>query len=105
MLPDILMANDWMVKLDLKDAYLQVPIHPAHHQFLRFQWEGTTYHFQCLPFGLTSAPRVFTKIMRPVVSFLRQVGIRLLIYLDDMLILHQERDPLQCLVGLVIQFF
>ncbi len=105
MLPDILMADDWMVKLDLKDAYLQVPIHPAHHQFLRFQWEGTTYHFQCLPFGLTSAPRVFTKIMRPVVGFLRQVGIRLLIYLDDMLILHQERDPLQCLVGLVIQFF
>ena len=105
MLPDILMPNDWMVKLDLKDAYLQVPIHQAHHQFLKFQWEGRMYYFQCLPFGLSSMPRVFTKIMRPVVGFLRQAGIQLLIYLDDMLILHQEKTILQQLVGIVIQFF
>ena len=48
MLPDILMPNNWMVKLDLKDAYLQVPIHQAHHQFLKFQWEGRMYYSQCL---------------------------------------------------------
>lgn len=35
----LLEAEDWMVKLDFKDAYLQVPIHP---KFLQFQWEKTT---------------------------------------------------------------
>ena len=103
MLPDVLETRDWLVKADLKYAYLQVPIHPEHHKLLQFQWEGVTYNLQCLPFGLSSAPRVFTKIMRPIVGFLRQIGIRLLIYLDDMLIMHQERDTLRHLVGLITQ--
>ena len=103
MLPDVLETRNWLVKLDLKDAYLQVPIHPEHHKLLQFQWEGVTYNFQCLLFGLSSAPRVFTKVMRPTVGFLRQIGIWLLIYLDNMLIMHQERDTLRHLVGLITQ--
>ena len=50
------------------------------------------YEFACLPFGLASAPRVFTKLMKPVVGLLRQLGIRLIIYLDDMLIMARSRD-------------
>ena len=49
MLPDVLETRDWLVKLDLKDAYLQVPIHPEHHKLLQFQWEGVIYNFQYLP--------------------------------------------------------
>ena len=94
-----------MVKLYLKDAYLQVHIHPDHQKFLQFQWEVITYLFQSLPFRLSSTPRVFTKFQRPAVGFLRQIGIRLLIYVDDMLILHKERDTLQGLVGWVTQLF
>lgn len=45
------------------------------------------YEFACLPFGLSSAPRVFTKLMKPVVAQLRKQGIRLIIYLDDILIM------------------
>ena len=30
--------------------------------------------FKCLPFGLSSVPRVFTKLLKPVVGFLRQIG-------------------------------
>ena len=103
MLPDTLVPKDWMVKLDLKYVYLQVPIHPDHHWLLQFKWEGTTNHFQCLPFRLSSAPRHFTKILRPVVGFLRQIGVWLLIYLDDTLILHQDRETLRDLLGLIIQ--
>ena len=36
LLPSLMQQGDYMVKLDLKDAYLQVPIHPDHHQFLQF---------------------------------------------------------------------
>ena len=42
-------------KMDLKDAYLQVPIHQESQHLLQFQWEDKIYQFQCLPFGLTSA--------------------------------------------------
>ena len=37
----------------------------------------------CLPFGLSSAPRVFTKVMKPVIGMVRSQGIRSVIYLDD----------------------
>ncbi len=83
----LLYPNDYMVKLDLKDAYLAVGIHPQSQQFLRFIWQGQTYQFRCLPFGLNTAPRIFTKLLKPVVAFLRTRNIRLLIYLDDILII------------------
>ena len=55
----LLIRGDWMVKLDLKDAYLFIPIHRSHQKFLRFQrfqWDSREWQFQALPFGLSSAP-------------------------------------------------
>ena len=50
------------------------------------------FRFRCLPFGLKSAPRLWTRICKPVMSYLRRVhGIRLVIYLDDILICNQSR--------------
>ena len=104
-LPDLIQPEDWMIKLDLKDAYLQVPIHVEQQHLLQFRWELKTYQFQCLPFGLTSAPRVFSKIMKPVVGVLRQMSVRLVIYLDDILILHQSEKELVQLTPLICQLF
>ena len=81
-----------MVKMDLKDAYLQVPIHPDHQHLLSFPWDEKTYKFQYLLFGLSAAPRVFTKLLKSVVGFLRQNGCRLIIYLDDILMMHRHTD-------------
>ena len=61
---------DWMISIDLKDAYLQVPIHPSSKKFLRFVVDGRVYQFKALCFGLSTAPQVFTRIMAPVSSFL-----------------------------------
>ena len=52
--------DDWMVFLDLKDAYLQVPIHPDSRHFLRFSWEGYHLQFRVLCFILSTTPQVFT---------------------------------------------
>lgn len=60
---DIIQRNDWMISIDLKDAYLSVPIWEEDRRFLRFSWGTYLYEFQCLPFGLSSAPRVFTKLL------------------------------------------
>ena len=92
MLRDLLRKGDFMIKIDLRDAYFTVPVWRNHQKFLRFLWKETMYEFACLPFGLSSAPRIFTKLMKPVVGLLRQVVIRLIIYLDDLLIMAQSQD-------------
>lgn len=84
-----------MGKLDLKDAYLSIPISEQHRKYLRFQWKKMNYEFQTLPFGLASAPRVFTKILRPVAATMRKKGIRLIVYLDDTLVLAQSQTTLK----------
>lgn len=83
----LMQSGDWLVKLDLKDAYLSVRVDPGHRHWLRFQWQNQIYQFDTLPFGLSSAPFVFTKLLKPVVAVLRQAGIRLVLYLDDMIIM------------------
>ena len=67
-------AVDWMVSLDLKDAYLQVPMHPESRKFLRFMVGGKVYQFKILCFGLSTAPQVFTRVMAPVSAILHRTG-------------------------------
>jgi len=88
----LLRKGDYMMKLDLKDY--AVPIHPESRKYLRFQFKGTIYEFRCLPFGLSLAPRVFTRILCPIVAKLRSEGIRTVIYLDDLLLIHHQKDTL-----------
>ena len=67
-----------------------MPVWQNHQKCLRFAWKETTYEFTCMPFGLASAPRVFTNLMKPVVGLLRQLSNRLIVYLDKMLIAFQH---------------
>ena len=104
-LQDLLRQGDWLVKVDLKDAYFTVPVHPDHHPYLRFVIEGVTYQFTCLPFGLACAPWVFTKLMKTVVTLLRSWGFRMIIYIDDILVMAESatlvRQHLEVLVHLL----
>ena len=50
------------------------------------------YQFQCLPFGLSSAPWVFTKTLKPALALLREMGVRLIAYIDDILIQAESRE-------------
>ena len=103
MLRDLLKKGDFMVKLDLKDAYFTVPIWVKHQKFLL--WKENFFEFACLPFGLASAPRVFTKVMKPVVGLLRQLGIRVIVYLDDLLIMAESPELARTHVNLALNLF
>ena len=54
------------------DAYFSIPIHEDFQKYLKFFWEGQLYKFVCLPFGPASAPRIYTKVLRPVYAWLRK---------------------------------
>ena len=96
-------AGDWMVSLDLKDVYLQVPMHPESRKFLRFVACGKVYQFKVLCFGLSTAPQVFTRVMAPVSAFFHRTGIRLRRYLDDWLIQASSREQVLLALETVLQ--
>ena len=91
---NMLKLDDYMVKIDLKDAYFSVPIAPKHRKFLRFGWKWKLYQFLVMAFGLGPAPRIFTKILKPVISLFRRMGLRILIFLDDKILLNQNKEQL-----------
>ena len=93
-LKDLLKPGDWLAKVDLKDAYFAVPIHPDHRKYLRFSVGTDTYQFTCLPFGLASASWVFTKTLRPVAALVRELGVRAVFYIDDTLIMVESKERL-----------
>ncbi len=78
--------------VDLKDVYFHIQIAPHHRRFLRFTLEDTAYQYPVLLFGLALAPRTFSKCMNAALSPLRASRMRVLNYLDDLLILAQSRD-------------
>ena len=88
-------SQEWTVSIDIRDAYLHVPMHQAVRKYLRFVVKKKVYQFTCLPFGLATSPREFTKLLRPVVSLLRQQGVKLHVYLDDWLIRADTYTPEQ----------
>ena len=75
--------NCYMASIDLTDAYYSVPVATVDQKYLMFQFEGIRYKYVCLPNGLSPARRIFTKLMKPVLSSLRKKGHQVMNYLDD----------------------
>ena len=96
----MIQEDDWATSIDLKDAFFHIPIHRRHRRFLRFIWRGNPYQFVSCPFGLSTAPSTFTRVTRPVLHWCRAQGLRVVFYLDDILILAHsaERASRDCLM-------
>ena len=107
-----LQQGQWLTSLDLKDAYFHIGIHPADRRYLRFCHNGTSWQFTVLPFGLSTSPRVFTKMLKPVLAYAHLHRVKLHMYLDDWLLnpgtrqeAHEQTSWLKSLcqkLGLVI---
>ena len=81
--------GDYAFKIDLQDGYFHVPIHPSSRKYLRFAFEN-----RVLPFGLNTAPQIFTRLGHTVTAYLHRRGISVIPYLDDWLVHHPDRQVL-----------
>ena len=81
--------GSYMFSFDLKSGYHHVEISQDYQTYLGFSWEASDsgdkifYVFTVLPFGLSTAPYVFTKLLKPLEKHWRLQGISLAIFLDD----------------------
>ena len=83
-----------MYKIDLKDAYFSVPLHLSSQKYIRFKWKGNLYQLLCLCFGLSLAPRLFAKLMKISISFMWKLNVRIIMFLDDILIMVSTKKEL-----------
>ncbi len=104
MLKGLLTEGAYLAKIDLKDAYFTIPIAVQHRRFLCFEWNHTLFQFKVMPFGLSSAPRNFTKLLKPILAFWRRQGIRVIVFLDDILIINSSADGLRKDVHFCVTF-
>ena len=61
-------------KLDLSHAYLQVLLNPQSRQYFTVNTHQRLYRYNCLPFGVASAPAVFQETMEKVLQGLYKHG-------------------------------
>ena len=87
--------GDFLASLDRKDAYFQIPIHPSSRKLLRFTSEGTVYHFRGLCSELSTAPQVFTRVFAAMSAWAHVQEIRLLRYLDWLVLASTEQEAKQ----------
>ena len=83
---NLIQPGDYFISIDISDAYYCIAMHILSMPYLTFLFLNVYYQFTCLPQGLTSAPRIFTKIIRIILTFLRRQDIRIAAWIDDILL-------------------
>ena len=73
----------------MKSARHHDEIFHSHRTYLKFQWfyqgKATYFDFNVLPFGLSTPPYIFTKLLKPLISHWRGSGKRICMFLEDAL--------------------
>ena len=62
----------------------------ADRRYMRFMWEGMKFQCIGMPFVLAPAPKLATKMMARMIRYLRSCGLRLAIYIDNLILLSQS---------------
>lgn len=78
---------DHMLSMYIEKGYRHLRLHPLMRDWLIFRYNGRYYQCVALPFEWGRSPLWFTRLMSPFVARLRSHGYRLLLYIDDFLII------------------
>ena len=93
LMPDIVQMITGSVifsKLDLKDAFNQIPVKKEHQKFTAFKCPRGVFEYKVMPFGLRNAPAVFQRMIDTVLGML--VGVCCVAYMDDILVFSPSRE-------------
>jgi hypothetical protein len=104
-------SNTFLAKIDLKEAYRSIPLHPTCYGLTGLQWhfsgdDKSTFFFDArLPFGASKSCKIFQSLTNAIVRMLARRNIIVSGYIDDFLIIEDSADSCQrsldCIVALV----
>jgi hypothetical protein len=82
-----------LITLDAVQAYSHLEVVPEHRQYLGFAFEGQYYRYRTMPFGLSTAPMVWTSVMRAASSHINRVmAIPHVVFYDDLCFAFPSRE-------------
>lgn len=91
------------IKIDMKKAYNQIPLHP-NNPLLIIDNKNNIYRYLGLPLGVSFAPIYFTKFMKYITAYLQQkFTVTLFSYIDDLLIFDDDKCHLQQIAQPLLQ--
>ena len=99
----LLKPGDYGAVVDLTDAYYTVKLHKESRKYCRFIVDGQIYEYVALPMGLTCSARIFTRVALFMGSRLRRHGVRLVLYIDDLLVVASSKELCDQHVALLLQ--
>ena len=88
----LIWQGDWTCSIDLSSAYWHIPLSRKVKRYFHFQCKGSTYQFDVLLFGVSVALWTFWKVLCPWTQSLRSKGIRVVVYLDNILIMADSAE-------------
>ena len=97
----LIKPNDYLCKVDLKNAYRSVRIHESNFKLtgLHWQFEGDseyTYFYDTkLPFGASKSPSIFQRLSSAVCRIMKLFNVVVISYLDDFLIIDDSYENCQ----------
>lgn len=89
-------------KLDLQSAFRHVRIAEDQQDLFGFTFGGRVYRYTCLPFGCSWSPALYARMLAPAIAAIRRLGIRILWYVDDILVVAESREELDAALARVM---
>jgi hypothetical protein len=87
----------WYIKLDIKQCFFNIPVHPKSQHLTTFEYRGRRYAFSVLPFGMSISPFVAQMFLNAIMTRIRLFAPESWGHIDDILISHRNKSKLQIL--------
>ncbi|KAA6335510.1 MAG: putative Pro-Pol polyprotein, partial [Streblomastix strix] len=95
--------GDWGTSLDLTSAFHHLIVQAESQPYLAFEFQNNHYTYRAMPFGTKHSPIYFATAMEPIMQQIRiKTEIRIINYVDDILLLHQNKEYLKIMTQKVI---
>ena len=101
----LISPNDYLVSIDLSDAYHSIAMHLQFMPYLAFILAEICYQFTCLPQGLSPAPRIFTMLMKVVLKYLRTLSVKIAAWIDDFILAARSASLVSSHAALTLRTF
>eukprot|EP00094_Tigriopus_californicus_P005119 TCALIF_04933-PA protein Name:"Similar to ORF V Enzymatic polyprotein (Cestrum yellow leaf curling virus)" AED:0.21 eAED:0.28 QI:67/0/0/1/0/0/3/0/284 len=92
--------DSWFGVMDQSSGYYHIQIHKPHQDYLGFAWMGRDglkrhYVWKIAFLGLAPLVRIFSKLQKPIIPYLRFQGNQCYIYIDDMIVFGASKAECQ----------